>query len=73
MLVLTRRKNESITITDPASGEEIVVTLTRIGGQTVRLGIEAPRHWGIARTELLALEAEAAERVARETPALAAS
>lgn len=53
MLVLSRRNSESITLTDIASGEEIVVTVCRVGGNNVRLGIDAPRHWSIARTELL--------------------
>jgi carbon storage regulator len=47
MLVLTRRTNERIVI-----DEEIVVTIVRVAGQRVRVGIEAPPHVRIVREEL---------------------
>ncbi len=39
MLVLSRKKNESIIIND-----NITVTVIEIRGDKVRLGIEAPKH-----------------------------
>ncbi len=47
MLVLSRRVGETILI-----GDDIAVTLVRIGPNTVRLGITAPREVNIAREEL---------------------
>lgn len=49
MLVLTRRKNESIVI-----GEDIVVTVLEVKGDQIRLGISAPRDVLVFRDELLA-------------------
>ena len=50
MLVLTRKLNEEIMI-----GDDIKVTLIRVKGNTVRIGIEAPRDVRIIRGELEAL------------------
>jgi carbon storage regulator len=47
MLVLSRRPNESIVI-----NEDIVVTVLRVRGDTVRLGIEAPRAMPVHRQEV---------------------
>lgn len=47
MLVLTRKKNESIMI-----GKDIEVTLLEIEGDRVRIGIEAPREVVILRREV---------------------
>lgn len=47
MLVLTRKPGEEILI-----GEDVKVTIVRIGPNTVRIGIEAPREMRILRTEL---------------------
>jgi len=52
MLVLSRKPGERILI-----GEDIAVTVVRIGPNTVRLGIEAPRNMNIVRDELCAPEA----------------
>ena len=52
MLVLTRRKNQKITI-----GENIVITIVRVANGTVRVGIEAPDAVAIVRNELLDGEA----------------
>lgn len=46
MLVLTRKKNETIVI-----GGAIKVTVVEIRGDKVRLGIEAPREIGVHRQE----------------------
>jgi carbon storage regulator len=50
MLVLSRRKGESITI---AGG--IKITVVGHSGPNIRLGIDAPRETGVIRTELLEL------------------
>ena len=47
MLVLTRKANEEILI-----GDNIKITLVRIKGGSVRVGIEAPRDVRIVRGEL---------------------
>lgn len=47
MLVLTRKKNESIIINDV-----IKVTVVEIRGDKVRLGIEAPREIDVHRQEV---------------------
>jgi carbon storage regulator len=48
MLVLSRKPSEVILI-----GDEIRVTVIRIGPNAVRLGIDAPEHVQIVRAELL--------------------
>jgi len=48
MLVLSRKKNESIVI-----GDTITVTVTAILGDRVRLGITAPGDTRIMREEIL--------------------
>lgn len=47
MLVLTRKLHEKIVI-----GDNVVVTVLRTKGNTVRLGIEAPRSVKVVRGEL---------------------
>jgi carbon storage regulator len=47
MLVLSRKKNESIVIND-----QIVVTVIEIRGDKVRLGIEAPKEVPVHRREV---------------------
>ena len=47
MLVLTRKQNEKIQI-----GDNIYLTVLRIKGNTVRLGIEAPQDVRVVRGEL---------------------
>jgi carbon storage regulator len=49
MLVLSRKKNESIVIDGT-----IVITVVEIRGDKVRLGIEAPREVSIHRQEIFA-------------------
>jgi carbon storage regulator len=48
MLVLTRKRSESILI-----GRDIRITVVAISGGKIRLGIEAPDSMGIVRFELL--------------------
>jgi carbon storage regulator len=47
MLVLTRKKNETIVI-----GENIVVMVIDIRGDKVRLGIDAPKEVSVHRHEV---------------------
>lgn len=47
MLVLTRKTQEEILI-----GDSIRISIVRIKGNTVRLGIEAPRDVRVVRAEL---------------------
>lgn len=47
MLVLSRKIGERIMI-----GDDISITIVRIGPNNVRLGIEAPRELNIVREEL---------------------
>ena len=53
MLVLTRKAQEKIQI-----GDKITVTIVRIKGQAVRVGIDAPENVRIMRGELAAAAAE---------------
>jgi carbon storage regulator len=47
MLVLSRKQTESIVIND-----NIVVTVLHVRGNTVRLGVDAPREMPVLRSEL---------------------
>ena len=47
MLVLSRKPGEKINI-----GDDVSITVVRIGPNTVRIGIEAPREMNILREEL---------------------
>ena len=47
MLVLSRKAGERILI-----GEDIAITIVRIGPNTVKIGIDAPRDMNIVREEL---------------------
>jgi len=50
MLVLSRKENERLII-----GDKIVVTIVRVSGGTVRVGIEAPAEVPVRREELPSL------------------
>lgn len=47
MLVLSRKQNERIRV-----GDSIVVTIVRVSGDKVRIGIEAPSEMRVLRDEL---------------------
>lgn len=59
MLVLTRRIDEQIRV-----GDEITITIVRIKGRSVRIGIDAPRDVSVRRSEL-----EADLTSSRQSPA----
>jgi carbon storage regulator len=71
MLVLSRKKNESIVIDD-----NIVITVVEIRGDKVRLGIQAPREVPVHRSEIhaaiqseqAALSNEGSPRVPSQEP-----
>jgi carbon storage regulator len=48
MLVLSRKKNESIVIAD-----NVIITIVEVRGDKVRLGIEAPKDVPVHRKEVL--------------------
>ena len=62
MLVLSRKSKESIMI-----GPDIEVRITKIEGDTVRLGIIAPREVTIYRKEIL-MAIQESNRTAATTP-----
>ena len=47
MLVLSRKVGERISI-----GDQICITIVRVQGQTVRVGVEAPTEMLVVREEL---------------------
>ncbi len=72
MLVLTRRVGERVLI-----GDDIEVTVLDVKGDSVRIGIQAPRETRIQRAEILdAVQSEnisaAGSAVAEESALLAA-
>lgn len=58
MLVLSRKKNESVVINN-----DITVTIVEIRGDKVRLGVEAPKEVPVHRREVY----DAIQRQARDT------
>lgn len=63
MLVLTRKQKESIKI-----GDSITITILRVQGQAVRVGIEAPRDVRVVRGELSAKPEEVMETTVDLSP-----
>lgn len=60
MLVLSRRKDETIMI-----GDDVEITIVDIKGDTVRVGISAPREVAVHRKEIY--QAIQAENIAAAT------
>ena len=54
MLVLTRKQGEKILI-----GDDIVITILDVRGDSIRIGIDAPRGVGIQRDEVVRAVTEA--------------
>nr|WP_127783040.1 carbon storage regulator CsrA [Rhodococcus sp. X156] len=68
MLILTRRAGESIMI-----GDDIVITVSEVRGDAVRVGIEAPRAVQVHREEVYReLQQANAQAVTTSDDALAA-
>ena len=63
MLIVSRKKNESIII-----AENIEVTVLEVQGERVKIGIEAPNEVKIVRKELL--ETEKFNKTAADTGAV---
>jgi len=61
VLVLSRRKDETIMV-----GDEIEITVVDVKGDTVRLGIAAPKSVSVHRKEIY--EAIQAENIAAARP-----
>ena len=64
MLVLTRKKEQSIIISD-----DIEITVVDVQGEQVRLGISAPKNVSIYRKEIY-LEIQKENRAAAEVKAV---
>lgn len=60
MLVLSRKKNESLVI-----GDDIVISVVAVRGDKVLLGIDAPKDVPVHRREVY----EAIKKVEQEKPA----
>jgi carbon storage regulator len=64
MLVLSRKEGQRIQI-----GNDTTITITKIKGSVVRIGIDAPNHVSVMRSELL----DDDELAAKQAPVLLAS
>lgn len=51
MLVLSRKQGQRMIV-----GDDIVITITRIGSRSVRIGVDAPEHIKVLRGELEAID-----------------
>ena len=67
MLVLSRKSGERILI-----GEDIKITIVRIGPNSVRIGVDAPGQYSIVREELCQ-DASQSEACVGESPESTAS
>jgi carbon storage regulator len=51
MLVLSRKKNESVVLIPSGDVGSARVVVLQITGDKIRLGIESPRDWQVHRSE----------------------
>ncbi len=58
MLVLSRQESEKFRI-----GDDIVITIVRIGPSQVRVGIDAPKGLRVLREELFLAESDSGPKV----------
>jgi carbon storage regulator len=65
MLVLSRKKGESIMI-----GEHIELVILEVEGETIRIGIQAPKHIEVHRKEIY-LQIQEANKAAQRTVGIA--
>jgi carbon storage regulator len=63
MLILSRRRNESLHI-----GDDVIVTVLGIKGNQVRLGISAPRNVVVDREEIHARKLREAAAAPAQRP-----
>jgi carbon storage regulator len=66
MLVLSRKRGEAICI-----GDEVFVSIIRIRGNRVQLGIQAPDEISVFRTEIVAAPDESLALEFKETASAA--
>jgi len=69
MLILSRRESECIHL-----GDDIVLTIVRVSGEKVRIGVKAPPHIKILRNELevsKSVQPDVASDGSAATPSLA--
>ncbi len=64
MLILSRRESESVHL-----GDDIVLTIVRVSGEKVRIGIQAPPHIKVLRNELELEDTKAPKTGAVPNPA----
>lgn len=64
MLVLSRKAKQQIKI-----GDDVVITILQVRGQTVRVGIEAPRQTRVVRGEIAHLAHDEGEQASLSTGA----
>jgi len=68
MLVLSRKETQRIRL-----GDSIMITVVRVSGDKVRLGIDAPREMLVLRDELEPLDTAGTPTKASQAPAECAS
>jgi carbon storage regulator len=61
MLILSRKENESIEI-----GNDVKITISKVKGNRVNVGIEAPRGTTILRSELRSIPPESVDDATEE-------
>jgi len=64
VLALTRRRGETIII-----GDDIIITVLSVTGDTVKIGIDAPRHIPVNRQEVYLQIQEQNKKAAETSPA----